>query len=122
MKIELDTQKLIDYFNAYNQSIRDVKGVKEDALIDTTSLDSIVTSIVSNLRRRANTLEEHYTHEARGDFCYEAMLYFLATGNVPSYNSEDIVNNSKEKTPFFIGKSLEAYTEKTRELRKPSKT
>lgn len=117
--MELDVEKLENYFKDYNDQIIQVKGVGGDCKVNLSGLRSIVESIhhaivIGPYFSKGNHFDRP-TYKGRWGFCMNVVLNFLETGEVPDYNVQEVVAQAKNDLPFFVGKSFEAFSDKLRE-------
>ena len=117
--MELDVEKLRAYFSRYNEQVKEVPGIIGLYEVDVSrGLDRIAESVYDSKRLREQSfLNNNWTCRARNQFCEQVLLYFLKTGEVPDYNAREIINNSKERLPFPIGKSFEKFSKQLMLLR-----
>jgi hypothetical protein len=120
----MDIQKIKDYFDEYNAQIKEGGG--NDKIDTSGGLDLIMDSI-EKLR-----VEPPYygladiwnanAYDGRRAFCKEAALYFIATGEVPDFNANDVLEATKERTIGHIAESFKNYAAKLKEERELLRT
>ena len=111
--------KLKSYFNEVNRQVKDLGG---GFSVDTSGgLDKIldcIEGLQSNERDygivglwNSNAANGRYT------FCREVVLYFMATGKVPDFNINQIVNAAETQAIGHIAESFRQHAAKLRSLR-----
>ena len=115
----LEVDRLRNYFRLYNEQVKQVPGISGLCEIDVSGgLGSIVASVFNSSRwNESGFIPNNYTCRHRNEFCIEVLIYFLNTGNVPEFNANEVIQNAREKLPYPIGKSFEAFSNSLKELR-----
>jgi hypothetical protein len=120
----MNIQKLKDYFARYNAQISALSEKESQQEINLSGGLEEITESIKILGHRwfqgATGYWNQLAQEARQMFCREVALYFVATGEVPTFNVQEVVDTPKNKTLRTVTWSFYDYAKKLEQMRATS--
>lgn len=123
MAENLDLGKLRQYFAEYNKQWEEVGGAAE---IDVSSgLDKILESIEHLAASNHMDISHPEVYAARHRFCWEATMYFLATGEIPAWNAQEVFTAVGGISPYQslenVASGFNLFADRLKQLREDAK-